>query len=275
LHQNQDMEVIVRCPAKINEFLLVGERDNRGYHPIKTIFQAVGLFDEISISLSSTDVFVSDVELPEDNTVTRAWHLLKEFVHMMPMEVVLRKRIPAMSGLGGGSSDAAGFLRGVGPFLYAQPRESDLVEIAQAVGADVPFFLVGGRARGEGYGEVLTPLEDGEERWMALAKPQGVISSTAEMYQKLDGLPRSLDRLDSGNDFQSVAPRESLDLISLLMELGAAKAALTGSGAAAFAYFRSEEAANAATDKLPSGTWTAVVPTLSRAHSLSVKEPIP
>ncbi|HEY3782959.1 MAG TPA: 4-(cytidine 5'-diphospho)-2-C-methyl-D-erythritol kinase [Fimbriimonadaceae bacterium] len=263
------MEVIVQCPAKINEFLLVGEQDSRGYHPIKTVFQAVGLFDELSISQSSADVFVSDVDLPEDNTVVKAWNLLKEFVHMMPLEVVLKKRIPSMSGLGGGSSDAAGFLRGVRPFLYAQPQESDFMEVAKAVGADVPFFLVGGRARGEGYGETLTPLIDESNGWVVLAMPRGATCSTAEMYQRLDALPRSLDRLESGNDFEPVAPAECLDLIVTLKELGAKQGALTGSGSAVFGRFDSQSEAGEAANGLGEGIWARVVRTLTREESLS------
>ena len=268
MHQNAFVQVKVRCPAKTNEFLLVGPKDARGYHPLRTTFQAVSLFDELTITAASADTFVSEPDLPERNTVTRAWDLLKEYAQVPPLEVVLQKGIPSQSGLGGGSSDAAGFLQGVLPFLPYKPKESDLFEIARAVGADVSFFLAGGRARGEGYGDLLTPLSDLPTRHLVIAQPEGVGCSTAEMYGKLDLHPRSLDREEAGNDFEAVAPAECLELIVRLRELGAQTSALTGSGSAVFAYFGSEMLAEDARKQLGDDTWAVVARTLARDESL-------
>jgi 4-diphosphocytidyl-2-C-methyl-D-erythritol kinase len=176
-----------------------------------------------------------------------------------PLAATLEKRIPAESGLGGGSSDAAGFLRGVESFLGQRVDSQPMADIAAAVGADVPFFLLGGRAEGRGYGEILTPLPDEPERWLVLAMPH-VTCSTKEMYARLDeaGRPRKV-----ANDFELVAPEQCLDLIKKLRELGSSQAGLSGSGSACFAYFNSQNEADIAASQLP-GVWRRVVPTLKR-----------
>jgi len=118
------MVVRVQCPAKINEFLAVGPRDARGYHPIRTILQAVGLFDELTISdETEKDTFTCNWDLPERNTITKAWTLGKELAPLPPLSVTLEKRIPIQGGLGGGSSDAAGFLLDVSHFFAESPYE--------------------------------------------------------------------------------------------------------------------------------------------------------
>jgi 4-diphosphocytidyl-2-C-methyl-D-erythritol kinase len=255
----------LQCPAKINETLSVGAPDERGYHPIETVFQAVGLFDSLTISLAEEDSFTCDRELQGTNTVERAWNLLREYMALPPLAVTLEKRIPAESGLGGGSSDAAAFLRGANELLGRKLSPDSLFEIASAVGADVPFFLVGGRAEGRGYGEKLTPLPDGATRWLILAKPD-VSCSTAAMYRRLDevGRPRKVQ-----NDFELVAPEECIELIERLHKLGSKQSGLSGSGSACFGYFASQNEADIAATKLP-GTWRRVVRTLSREESLPI-----
>lgn len=260
------MSLLVCCPAKVNLFLSVGPKDKRGYHPIRTIFQAVDLCDNLYIEEADRDGFECDWPLPEPNTVTKAWGLLKEFAHLPPLRVRLEKRIPAESGLGGGSSDAAGFLRSINGFLaHPLPAES-LFEIACAVGADVPFFLAGGAALGEGYGEKLTPLAARPERWFVLAKPD-IGCSTAEMYARLDALgSRPFLGFPSdartnvkafGNDFELVAPAECLALISFLNACQCSSAGLTGSGSAVFGVFPSRKAADEARQAIPA-PWSFV-----------------
>jgi len=256
--------ITVRCPAKINETLSVGAPDSKGYHPIETTFQAVGLYDNLTLTTAVENTFRCDVELPGANTVVRVWNLLRELVKLPPMAVRLEKHIPAESGLGGGSSDAAGFLRGAERLSGCKIDGKALAEVAAAVGADVPFFLVGGRAEGRGYGEVLTPLADQPERWLLIVMPK-VVCPTKAMYAKLDaaGRPRKV-----GNDFELVAPRECLDLIKRLRDLGSVRAGLTGSGSACFGYFESRSAADVAGTRFP-GMWRRVVQTITRAETIS------
>jgi 4-diphosphocytidyl-2-C-methyl-D-erythritol kinase len=245
------LKLTVLCPAKLNLFLSVGPPDRRGYHPVRTIFQAVSLFDLLHLEVVDRDSFESNVALPERNTVTRCRDLLREVIELPPLAIRLEKRIPSESGLGGGSSDAAGLIRAATRF--GDPGSSaELRSVAEAVGADVPFFLVGGRARGEGYGEKLTPLPDPPAEHYVIVKPtQGV--STAEAYRALDRQPREWldwpERDTLYNDFERTAPCASLEAIERLQVFGARDAGLTGSGSAVFGRFDSPESAQAAMEQ--------------------------
>ncbi len=254
----------IECPAKINTFLAVGPPDERGWHPLRTIFQAIDLCDTLSIEGAEVDeVTFSAPGIPSQNTVTAALRLLREHLEIPPQRIHIEKRIPAESGLGGGSSDGAGVLLHFGGAL---PSDT-LQEIALRVGADVPFFLVGGRARAEGYGERLGSLADLPKRWLVLARPEEGCS-TAEMFRRLDEKTRPFlgfpceDTLY--NDFERVAPCASLDLIERLQVHGAKDAALTGSGSVVFGRFASEESARLAGASMKSeAPWVHVCSTLA------------
>lgn len=245
------------APAKINPFLAVGPPDARGYHPLRTIFQAVGLYDEIEVEPGSGVEFVGQ-DVPSENTVTKALRLAREANPDLP-EVAVRvtKRIPSPGGLGGGSSDAAAVLLA----LPLSPEQR--FGIAQRIGADVAFFLLGGRARGEGYGEILTPLPDSESYWLVLAKPD-VDCPTPEMYRKLDAVPREWRDWgkESYNDFERVAPCECLDLIDRLASFDA-PAGLCGSGATVWGRFFARESAERAANRIDA-PFVTVVPALGR-----------
>lgn len=254
----------ILCPAKVNLFLAVGPRDRRGYHPLRTIFQAVDLCDVLTIQESEEPSVTCDwADLPTDNTLTKTLRLLYEVATLPPLDIRLEKRIPAQSGLGGGSSDAAGLLRAAKKIQPPLP-DAQLHDIALAVGADVPFFLLGGRARGEGYGERLSPIEAYAPEWLVIAQPD-VTCSTADAYARLDELsfewrdfPTSSELY---NDFERVAPGECLELIGRLKHLGARDAALTGSGSAVFGLYPNqhdaEQAAGALRAEYGNRVWTA------------------
>lgn len=267
------MRTRILCPAKLNLSLIVERPDATGYHPIRTVFQAIQLFDELILDsqATATTIEVEGMALPPENTLTKTLRLVGEALLVPPLKITLKKQIPAESGLGGGSSDAAGLLRGLDPCLAAPIPEQLKFEIAVAVGADVPFFLVGGRALGEGYGERLTPLLDPPETWFALARP-GVGVSTAQAYAALDALdyPRATDAPLGVNDFERVAPCESTDLIERLQALGASRVMLSGSGSAVFGEFESEGQAALAAGVLAreGAVWTAVAASLTRRTNL-------
>jgi len=252
------MRIRALCPAKVNLFLSVGPVDGRGYHPIRTVFQAVSLFDELVLEPSEDgrDRLVCDWEdLPEDNTVSRTLRLLREIAPMPPLRIEVRKRIPAQAGLGGGSSDAAGVLRCAPRFSRLPVPEKELFEVARAIGADVPFFLIGGRARAEGYGERLHPLPDPDQRPILVVLPSCRVS-TAEAYRQLDRHPRALAPWPEGeigpNDFEAVAPPDCAAAKTALLEAGAESALLCGSGSAVFGAFASKEARDQARRRLES-----------------------
>lgn len=269
----------IRCPAKVNLFLAVGPLDERGYHPIRTVFQAIGLFDHLTIEAAGeSDSILSDWDdLPQENTLTKCLRLVRELVPVPPLRIHIEKRIPALTGLGGGSSNAAGLLRGLKQLVQPAPHDAFLFDVAAAVGKDVPFFLVGGKARGEGYGEVLTPLDDGDPLWFVIARPHAGCS-TSEAYRRLDAIERPfLDYDPSGglyNDFEKVAPQESLEYVEVLESYGASGALLCGSGSGVFGIFESEAQARQALHRLCQDARISVylAPSLTREESLSVGE---
>ncbi len=242
----------VFCPAKLNLFLAVGKLDARGYHPIRTVFQALTFGDTVIVEPGNDEVEFIGEDVPASNTVTRTLRLLREIAPIPALKVTVHKRIPSQAGLGGASTDAAGLLRAawkLAPFL----PKPEMAGIAQAVGADVSFFLVGGRARGEGYGEILTALPDAETKHVVLLKPN-LDCPTGPMYGRLDtqefpflDFPEA-DRLY--NDFERVAPCESMDWAERLQVHGASGAGLSGSGSAVFGLFETAEAAELASQKL-------------------------
>jgi 4-diphosphocytidyl-2-C-methyl-D-erythritol kinase len=256
----------ILCPAKLNLFLSVGPVDHRGYHPLRTIFQAVSLYDELHIERASQLSFeCDDPSVPFDNTVVKAARLMMEVADFPPVSIRLVKRIPSQAGLGGGSSDAAGVIRAAKQLMESQLPDYEKRAIAKSVGADVPFFLLGGRAKAEGYGEKLTPLPSPEPKeWYLIAQPEDRCS-TGDTFTKLDTLNYEwIDFPDEDvlyNDFERVAPAGALDLIEQIRSLGAKDAGLTGSGSAVFGRFASELLANDAREQLSA-------PFLTVAHSL-------
>jgi len=261
----------INCPAKINTFLSVGPPDSAGYHPLRTVFQAVSIVDSLSIRPSDNDtVDCVGMELPTSNTITKTLAFVRELVPVPPLAVRLVKGVPAQSGLGGGSSDASGLLRLLSRLVPGGLPDHFCHEVAAAVGADAPFFLVGGRAIGEGYGEKLTPLPDLPRREMVVVMP-GEGRSTVEAYKSLDVVPREWRELDPGafhNDFESVAGPASLHAVERLKAQGARAAQLTGSGSAVFGVFGSAEAASRAADALASESIGKVY----RCHTLTREE---
>lgn len=267
------MKVEVLCPAKINTFLAVGPTDASGFHPISTVMQAVGLFDVLTIEHSVETAITCDWPgLPAENTLTRVMRFLGEFALISPVRVHLSKHIPAQSGLGGGSSDAAGLIRGLQSFLPRPLEPAMLFDVAGAVGKDVPFFLVGGRAHCTGYGEVVTPLDDLPEEWVVIAQPD-VECSTGKMYGALDAKGLSADLPDASveqyNEFERVAPCECLELLDRFKASGVHRAGLTGSGSAVYGVTPSRQEADQLALAL-SAPFVAVVPTIGRTACLSI-----
>lgn len=266
------MKLRVYCPAKVNLFLAVGPPDVRGYHPLRTIFQAVGLYDILDVTFAdgAPKLEIVGADLPEQNTVSKALRLSREIFALNPSHIRLQKHIPMQSGLGGGSSDAAGLLRALNHIRKVGLEEIE--GVASVIGADVPFFLTGGRATGERYGDRITALPDAPEEWYVIAKPE-IGCSTVEMYAHLDEKPRVWrdwpieDTLY--NDFERVAPRKCLDLIDELLKTGAKAAALSGSGSSVFGRFATQAQAEEAKAGMSVQAWVAKG--LTRAESLRIE----
>ncbi len=269
------MKVEVRCPAKINLFLSVGPPDQRNYHPLRTVFQAVSLSDQLTVEIEGEqdEISCNWPDLPVDNTLTKTLRLVREMVPLPPVKLSLQKSIPAESGLGGGSSNAAGLLRGIKRLFPDSLEERFMQEVAMSVGADVPFFLVGGQAKATGYGEILDPLPDPERMHFVIVRPDMGVS-TPMAFRGLDQTEREWREFPAGdelyNDFERVAPCESIDLGERLQIHGATGALLCGSGSAIFGIYNSEERAAYALEKMKGegyrSSWQAT--SLTREESL-------
>jgi 4-diphosphocytidyl-2-C-methyl-D-erythritol kinase len=246
--------------AKVNPFLSVGPLRSDGYHEVRTILQAVSLYDTVLVEESpELSVTCSIPELSgEANLAYKALRLMAELVALPRVAISIEKRIPVEAGLGGGSSDAAATLRAVNLWLGGPLTEADLADIAAACGADCAFFIMGHpRAQATGRGEVVSPIPPPPQTPIVVAKPD-IGCSTSEMYALLDAVPeRQLSGFDgSANDFEAVAPSGSIEAMQRLQGLGAGVVRLCGSGSAVYGEFLSAgEAASAAASLREEGLW--------------------
>jgi 4-diphosphocytidyl-2C-methyl-D-erythritol kinase len=206
----------------------------------------------------------------------------------------LSKKIPIGGGLGGGSSNAASTLLGLSALWNLNLLHADLAALAASLGSDVPFFLVGGRARGTGRGEILEPLPDGPQEWLVLVFP-GFSISTAMVYGVLRAsaltdstVATNLRGSDSGggpdrNDLEPAAESlrgELLRFRAALSDSGAMSARLSGSGSTVFGLFEDEESARRAIERLAglreeTRTAMTIVKTVSRAEFARRARPLP
>ena len=165
---NSTRRARLRALAKLNLDLRVLYPRADGYHELRTIFQTISLADTIDVALTParrTRIDIDgNVDIPDNLIVKAATLALAAMRTAAHVEFRLRKHIPMGAGLGGGSSDAAAVLLGL-PVLAGKRLElARLLELASALGSDVPFFLLGGMAAGIGRGTELFPLPDARPR---------------------------------------------------------------------------------------------------------------
>lgn len=248
------------APVKVNLWLAVGPRRADGFHDVDTCYQAIDLADRIVIARSPagtgldcavTGDFAAGVPVDEGNLAARAARLLAARTgHDLRISIAIEKRVPAGAGLAGASSDAAAVLLALARRFAVPDPEHTLGDLAAELGADVPFFLVGGTQRAGGIGDELRPSAPPAERWGILVWP-GVVVSTGEAYGWLDAergdaadrpLPPSLGG-GRGNDFEAVVGHRVPAAGRALEVLAAGPARLarmSGSGSASFALYASE-----------------------------------
>lgn len=185
------MKIIVRCPAKINLHLeVLGVRAD-GYRELRTLFAAVGLWDTLTLVRAEPGVVKLAVDppgcVPTDgsNLVVKAALALSEIVQPADgVHMHLAKRIPIAGGMGGGSADAAATLVGLAALWQAELPPARVRALAAGLGADVPFFLMGGAAWGVGRGSEVYPLPDLPPWWVVLVAGREPVP-TAEVYRSL------------------------------------------------------------------------------------------
>jgi len=257
------------APAKLNLFLHVTGRRADGYHELQTLFQLVDLADTIAIRVREDGAIErpeGPVDVPaESDLAVRAARALKT-ASGTPLGATLRvlKRIPQGGGLGGGSSDAATTLLALNELWGCGLARDDLAVLGFPLGADVPVFIKGLSAWGEGIGERLTPVEL-PERWYVIIHP-GCAVSTGSVFQSPE-LTRNSPVItirgffESGgrNDCEPVVRRLSPEVGEALDWLGRfAPARLTGTGSCVFAAYESAIEAERLAARVPD-RWKSAV----------------
>jgi 4-diphosphocytidyl-2-C-methyl-D-erythritol kinase len=197
--------VTVRVPAKVNLQLSVGPRESDGYHQLVTVFQAISIFDDVTVKIgeqgSGINLTVSGDQIhgvPTDSTnlVVKAIELIADKFELdIDVNVDVKKSIPVAGGMAGGSADAAAAIVAIDELYGLGMTREEMHSIAAQLGSDVPFLLSGGTAIGQGRGDQLTAaLSRGTYHWVLALSSVGL--STPAVYGECDRLRQGLDISD-------------------------------------------------------------------------------
>ena len=260
-------EITLPSPAKLNLFLHINGRRADGYHELQTLFQFLDYGDTLTFRLRNDGCINLQPELPgvsrDQNLIIRAAQRMQAITGTsLGVDITLDKQLPMGGGLGGGSSNAATTLAGLNHLWQTALSEDRLADLGLALGADVPVFVRGRAALGEGVGEKLTPATP-PENWFVVLTPNVEIS-TADIFSD-PGLTRNTPRITiapafegdaSGyrNDCEDVVKRlypEVKSCLNWLSKFGPAR--LTGTGACLFGRFPTEAEARSVWAEKPTG----------------------
>ena len=193
--------VVARVPAKVNLQLSVGPLGNDGFHEVTTVFQAISLFDDVTVAtapegdgikISITGQTSSGVPADSSNLAVKAAELMiKNYDLPADLIIKLKKEIPVAGGMAGGSADAAGVIVGLDSLFELGLSRDEMEVVGSKIGSDVPFSICGGVAIGTGRGDQITPaLAKGNYNWVLALSGQGL--STPSVYQECDRLREGL-----------------------------------------------------------------------------------
>lgn len=252
--------------AKINLTLDVLGKRADGYHDMDMLMQSVGLWDQVDLTLQEERGihFASscvDLPLDQNNLAVKAAQVFFAYVGMeaQGLHITIQKKIPLCAGMAGGSSNAAAVLRGLNELTGKRLSADILSSLGEKIGSDVPYCMLGGTARAQGRGEILTPVSPLPDCEIVLCKPDFGIS-TAELFHRLDhhavgmrpDTEKMLYALAEGdllkiskavyNVFEAILPEEKQDVINhiraMLQEGGALGSAMSGTGPTVFGIFK-------------------------------------
>jgi len=193
--------VTARVPAKVNLQLSVGPLGSDGFHEVTTVFQAISLFDDVTVATADKGEGIkisitgqTSGGVPADNSnlaVKAAQLMIKNYDLPQDLVIKLKKEIPVAGGMAGGSADAAGVIVGLDS-LFELGLSRDVMEsVGSKIGSDVPFSICGGVAIGTGRGDQITPaLAKGSYIWVLALSGQGL--ATPSVYQECDRLREGL-----------------------------------------------------------------------------------
>lgn len=210
--------VTVRAAAKVNLELLVGPRDASGYHALATVFQAVSLYDDVTVrrarrcSLTVAGRDAEHVPTDESNLAWRAVIAVGEgHPEAGPVAISIAKDIPVAGGMAGGSADGAAALVAADALWGVGLSRTELHRLAAGLGADVPFSVLGGTAIGTGRGDELAPaMARGSYHWVFAFSDEGL--STPRVFAELDRL-----RAERGEDVSAPAQQRPEPEVSTAM----------------------------------------------------------
>ena len=267
-------EVTYLAPAKINLFLHINSKRADGHHNLQTIFQLLDYGDEITFSLRNDGeikrIYGNETISPDKDLILRSAHTLKKYSKTVSgVDIGVIKKIPSGGGLGGGSSNAATVLIALNDLWNLKLPKSELFDIGQTLGADVPVFVNGHSAWAEGKGDILTPIN--LPRFFYLVVSINKHISTQEIFTHkaltMSPVQRKMsdfslvsnphnDCLDAAIEMEGEIQQALNHLDSTENHLGVAR--MTGSGCCVFVAFESKEDAVIAKEKLPS-QWSGFV----------------
>ena len=193
--------VIARVPAKVNLQLAVGPLGDDGFHEVTTVFQAISLFDDVTVATAPENNGISiqitgqtSTGVPSDNSnlaVKAAALMIKNYDLPNDLNIKLKKEIPVAGGMAGGSADAAGVIVGLDSLFELGLSRDEMEMVGSKIGADVPFSICGGVAIGTGRGDQITPaLFKGSYNWVLALSGQGL--ATPSVYAECDRLREGL-----------------------------------------------------------------------------------
>jgi len=193
--------VVARVPAKVNLQLSVGPLGSDGFHEVTTVFQAISLFDDVTVAtapdgdgikISISGETSSGVPADSSNLAVKAAELMiKNYDLPADLIIKLKKEIPVAGGMAGGSADAAGVIVGLDSLFELGLSRDEMEVVGSKIGSDVPFSICGGVAIGTGRGDQITPaLSKGSYNWVLALSGQGL--STPSVYQECDRLREGL-----------------------------------------------------------------------------------
>jgi 4-diphosphocytidyl-2-C-methyl-D-erythritol kinase len=246
------------APGKLNLFLHVLGRRADGYHELQTVFRLIDRCDRVGLAVRNDGEIRFSGPFGEDNLCVRAARLLQSHTRN-GCDIALEKNLPIGGGLGGGSSDAATVLLVLNRVWQLRLKRDELLSLGAKLGADVPFFIYGESAVGEGIGERLRPIELAGA-WYLVLTPQ-VSVSTRETFEfalthpsKRLKIPPFLSG-QGANDLEPAIVARYPDVAASLQWLRQHRpqARMTGSGACVFAEFETETEARALHSALPGG----------------------
>ena len=158
--------VTVKVPAKVNLQLAVGPREPDGFHNLVTVFQAISIYDEVTIrksepgsgiSISIVGDHILGVPADDTNLAVKAAQLLAQrHEFKIDVHIEVNKAIPVAGGMAGGSADAAAVIVGINDLYDLEMTRDEMLKFGAELGSDVPFMINGGTAIGQGRGDQLT-----------------------------------------------------------------------------------------------------------------------